>query len=226
MILPRRVLRFPLLLVFFATPAVGVAAQGSSQTTSGAGRGGWRATAEVGGVFGGTWLEGATAPTVSTDAGATIGVGLKKRMNDRIATGAAVTVGAQAISLAETGQQWSGGTLTEVNLQGLLSFLTSQGTPFRPSLDLSMGAVVLSGADQILPFRGASRVAAIGEVGVTARRVEHRVNRQEFALFVRYGAVRLTGLATEAPITSSSAAIANDGAGWVGRWRAGLQVTR
>lgn len=225
LVILRRLL-FPLLLFTVGAPSRAVLAQGSTATASATSRGAWRATAEVGGVFGGTWLEGLSAPTVSTDAGATIGVGLKRRVADRVTVGAALSVGSQAISLAEGGTQWSGGTLTEANLQGVLSFLTSQGTPLRPSLDLSAGLTVLSGARDVAPFRDASRIAPLGEIGLTVRRLEHRVDRQEYALFARYGAVRMRGSATAVPLTSANAARGSDGAGWVGRWRAGLQVTR
>lgn len=176
----------------------------------------WRVTAEVGGVLGGTWLDGSTAPTVRTDPGATIGVGAMRMVGANVAAGVGVRVGAQPVSVKENGVSWSGGTLTEADALGTLSFLTPQSTPLRPSLDLGAGVAVLSGARTVLPFRDASHIAPIGEAGVTLRRVDPNPNKQEIALFVHYGVLRLDASATDASTAS----------GWVSRISAGFKVTR
>lgn len=176
----------------------------------------WRVTAEVGGILGGTWLDGTSAPTVRTDPGATIGVGLARMVGPNVSGGVGVRVGAQPVSVKENGASWSGGTLTEADAMGTLSFLTAQSTPLRPSLDLGAGVAVLSGARTLLPFRDASRIAPIGEAGVTLRRVNPNPNKQEVALFVHYGVLRL----------DASAADASTASGWVSRISAGFKVTR
>ena len=176
----------------------------------------WRVTAEVGGVLGGIWLKGSAAPTVRTDPGPTIGVGAQRMVAQNISAGASVKVGAQPVSVRENGASWSGGTLTEADAVGTVSFLAPQSTPLRPSLDLAAGIAVLSGARTLLPFRDASRVAPIGEAGVTLRRVDPNPVKQELSLFVHYGVLRLDASAADASTIS----------GWVSRISAGVRVTR
>ncbi len=151
-----------------------------------------------------------------TDPGATIGVGGQRMVAMNVSAGLGVKVGAQPVSVKEGGETWSGGTLTEADALGTLSFLTAQSTPLRPSLDIGAGVAVLSGARTLLPFRDASRIAPIGEAGVTLRRVDPNPNKQELALFVHFGVLRLDASATDA----------STGSGWVSRISAGLKVTR
>jgi len=176
----------------------------------------WRVTAEVGGVFGGRWFEGNGAPSVRTEPGATIGVGAQRMVGPNVSAGVGVKVGAQPVSVNEDGASWTGGTLTEADAIGTVSFLTAQSTPLRPSLDIGAGVAVLSGARALLPFRDASRIAPIGEAGVTLRRVDPNPNKQEIAVFVHYGMLRLDASATDASTIS----------GWVSRISAGFKVTR
>ena len=201
-------LRFLIVIASIATSAPHASAQPIRPT--------WRVTAELGGVLGGTWLEGTGAPTVRTDPGATIGVGAQRMVATNVSAGVGVKVGAQPVSVKESGASWSGGTLTEADALGTMSFLTAQSTPLRPSLDISAGVAVLSGARTLLPFRDASRIAPIGEAGVTLRRVDPNPNKQELALFVHFGVLRLDASATDASTVS----------GWVSRISAGLKVTR
>ena len=133
-----------------------------------------------------------------------------------ISAGVVVKVGAQPVSVKENSASWSGGTLTETDVVGTVSFLAAQSTPLRPSLDIAAGIAVLSGARTVLPFRDASRLAPMGGAGVTVRRVDANPAKQELSLFVHYGVLRLDASAVDASTIS----------GWVGRISAGVRVTR
>ncbi len=177
---------------------------------------GWRVTGEVGGVLGGTWLRGVGAPTVTTDPGATIGVGATRQLVSGVSAGATLRIGAQPVVMREVGATWSGGTLTEADVLAQLIVMSAQGTTLRPALEVGVGAAVLTGARDVLPFHDASRVAPIAEAGFSVRRDANSSTPQDLALFVHYGIVRLDASGTNA-VTSS---------GWVRRVTLGLRVTR
>jgi len=177
---------------------------------------GWRVTGEVGGVIGGTWLRGTGAPTVTTDPGATIGVGASRQLVSGVSAGATLRIGAQPVVMKETGATWAGGTLTETELMAQLTIMSAQGTTLRPALELGAGAALLTGARNVLPFHDASSIAPIAEGGFSVRRDANSSTSRELALFVHYGLVRLDASAAGAVTTS----------GWVQRLTIGLRVTR
>jgi hypothetical protein len=176
----------------------------------------WRFTGDVGGVLGGTWLRGIGAPTVTTDPGASIGVGASRPIGSGSAVGALLRIGAQPVVMKESGTTWSGGTLTETDVLATLVLMSPQGTALRPALELGAGAALLSGARNVLPFHDASSVAPIVEGGVAVRRDANSSSPEDLALFVHYGLVRLDASQTNAVSTS----------GWVPRLIVGLRVTR
>src|SRR6476661_1750973 len=86
----------------------------------------WRFVAEAGASVGGTWLEGARSPTVSSKTGFLFGLGLQRGWTEFVAAGATVRGGIQPLEVRENGDTWSGGTLTEANLVGTLSLQSRQ----------------------------------------------------------------------------------------------------
>lgn len=178
----------------------------------------WRFVGEAGGTVGGTWLEGPRAPTVSSGTGFLFGIGLQRGWTEFVAAGATLRAGIQPLELKENGDTWSGGTLTEANFVGTLSLQSRQRREYRLSLDLSGGAAVLSGANDILPFHDAASLAPLGEVGVALRRgaTNADASRRDLAVFARYSALKLKSEYVNAVATS----------GWVGRVVAGVRITR
>lgn len=178
----------------------------------------WRFAGEAGGSVGGTWLEGPRAPTVASRTGFLFGVGLQRGWSEFVAAGAALRAGIQPLELRENGDTWSGGTLTEANFVGSVSLQSRQRRMYRVSLDLGAGAAVLSGANDILPFRDAASLAPLGEVGVALRRgaTNADASRRDLALFARYSALKVNSEYVNAVASS----------GWVGRVIAGVRITR
>ena len=201
-------LHIALLIIAVSSAANTLSAQGAID--------GWRVTGEVGGVIGGTWLRGAGVPAVTTDPGATIGVGASRQLVSGVNAGATLRIGAQPVVMKESGATWAGGTLTETELMAQLTIMSAQGTTLRPALELGAGAALLTGARNVLPFHDASSIAPIAEGGFSVRRDANSSGPQDLALFVHYGIVRLDASAAGAVTTS----------GWVRRLTIGLRVTR
>ncbi len=178
----------------------------------------WRVTGEVGGIVGGTWLSGPRVPTVSTDPGAALGIGVQRGITPDATAGFAVRISSQAVSLREVGSSWSRGTLTEGDVVGQLSFASRRRTRLRLALDLGGGFALLSGARDLLPFLDASSIAPLGDIGLSLHRGQSEVDasRRDLALYVRYTSLRLDASLQNAVTTS----------GWVGRISTGLRVTR
>jgi len=178
----------------------------------------WRVYGEVGGAFGGTWLRGVAAPTVTTDPGATIGLSAQRELHAGISVGAGARVGAQSVVMKEAGATWSGGTLTETDGYALASFRAPQGTFARPSFQVGGGIAFLSGARAVVPFRDAQRYAPLMQAEVAVRRDNADPTRREIALLVRANVLRLSAGGDGASATSSS--------GWVRRFALGVQIAR
>lgn len=178
----------------------------------------WHVAGELGGVVGGTWLNGSNAPTVTSTPGVVLGIKVQRTVSPHASAGAAIRLAAQPLSLRERDTKWSGGTLTEGDLLGVVSLYAARDQPVSVSVDVGLGIAVLSGARSILPFRDASHLSPLGELGVSLRQSTTRAQsaRQERALFVRYGMLRLDASATETIATT----------GWVGRLTAGVRITK
>ncbi len=179
----------------------------------------WRVTAEVGGVIGGTWLTGPQAPTVGGDLGVTLGVGALRSLVPNAAAGVALRLGSQGLTVTEQDASWSGGTLTEADVVGVLALTSRRRARAQLSLDVGGGLAFLSSARDLLPFRGAVRASPLGEIGLAVRRaglVKADAPRRDLALFARYSALRVGTAATSVDHTS----------GWIGRISVGLRVTR
>ncbi len=178
----------------------------------------WRFVGEAAASVGGTWLEGSRAPTVRSKPGFLFGVGLQRGWTEFVAAGATLRGGIQPLEIRENGDSWSGGTLTEANFVATLSLQSRQRRTNRVSLDLSGGAAVLSGANDILPFHDAASLAPLAEVGIAIRRgaTNADASRRDLALFVRYSTLKVQSEYVNAVTTT----------GWVGRIVAGLRVSR
>lgn len=178
----------------------------------------WRVIAEAGGSIGGTWLEGVRAPKVVSKPGFLFGLGLQRGWTEFVAAGASIRAGVQPVEMQENGERWSGGTVTEADLVATLSFQSRQRTTNRISLDVSGGAAVLAGANDVLPFQDAQSLAPLLEVGVALRRglADSDASRKDLALIVRYSMLKLQTEYINAVITP----------GWVGRTMIGLRITR
>ncbi len=178
----------------------------------------WQLAGELGGVVGGTWMRGSNVPTVTTAPGVVLGLNGQRTVSPHASVGAAIRIGAQPLSLTEHDTKWTGGTLSEGNALGVVSLFGARDQPLTVSVDLGLGIAVLSGARSILPFRDASSVSPLGELGVSLR---HSTTRSKpagdaQAVFVRYSMLRLDASATETIATT----------GWVGRLTAGVRITK
>lgn len=178
----------------------------------------WRVIAEAGGSIGGTWLEGPRAPKVVSKPGFLFGLGLQRGWTEFVAAGASIRAGVQPVEMQENGERWSGGTVTEADLVATLSLQSRQRTTNRISLDVSGGAAVLTGANDVLPFQDAQSLAPLVEVGVALRRgvADSDASRRDLALIVRYSMLKLQTEYINAVVTP----------GWVGRTMIGLRITR
>ncbi len=178
----------------------------------------WHVTGELAGVIGGTWLNGSTAPTVTTAPGVVLGIDVHRNVSSRASAGASVRIGAQPLSLTERETKWSGGTLTEGNALGVVSLFATGEKNLNISLDFGFGIALLSGARSILPFRDASSLSPLGELGVSLHRNTTGLKsaRYEQGLFVRYSMLRLDASAAEATATT----------GWVSRLTAGVRISK
>lgn len=178
----------------------------------------WQVAGELGGVVGGSWLKGANAPTVTSASGVVLGINVQRTVLPHASAGAAVRIGAQPLSLTERDAKWSGGTLTEGDVLGVVSLIGAGKQPLSVSVDLGLGVAILSGARSILPFRDASNLAPLGELGVSLRRSVSRSQtaRQKQALFIRYSILRVDASAVETIVTT----------GWVGRLSVGVRVMK
>ena len=207
---PRSALRAGLLLLGFALGAKPVYGQAVPAI--------WRPYAEVGGLLGGTWLSGPRSPTVSTDPGFSLGIGISRGITPDVSSGVSMRVASQGLSLSEVGATWTGGTLTEANVVGQLSLSSRRRTRRRLALDLGGGIAVLSGAHDILPFLDASNIAPLGEMGLSLHngKADADASRRDMAFFVRYSTLRLDANVVNAATTT----------GWVHRVTLGLRVTR
>ncbi len=178
----------------------------------------WQVTGELGGVMGGTWLNGLTAPTVTTAPGVVLGIEVQRNVSSHASAGVSVRVGAQPLSLTELNTKWSGGTLTEGNALGIVSLFAKSEKHLKMSLDLGLGIATLAGARNILPFRDASSLSPLGELGVSLHRDTAGLKsaQREQGLFVRYSIIRLDASAVEATATT----------GWIGRLTAGVRLAK
>ena len=207
---PRQLIAALLVVASAATAApAGVAAQEARSPAP------WRVSAEAGAALGGLWLEGPAAPRVSSGVGFMFAAGLHRGVTANTNVAGALRVSLQPIDLRENGTRWSGGTLAEYDLLGLLSFRMPSPTSLDAALEFGAGAAVLTGARDVVPFSGSTGIAPMGEAGVVVTLLGASSGRREVALVGRYGAVR------------ASAENANAGtSGWVGRASVGVRVTR
>lgn len=174
--------------------------------------------AEAAGTVGGTWLEGARAPTVSSRTGFLFGLGMQRDVSAIASVGGTVRAGLQPLQVRENGETWEAGTLTEADVLATISLQPRRPMLDRLSLDLSGGAAFTSGAKKVLPFSDARSIAPLGEAGVAVRLGPSNAatSRRDLALLLRYSALKMSGDGSASAFTS----------GWVTRIIAGVRVTR
>lgn len=192
---------------------------------------GWTLSGEVGGAFGGTWLEGPSVPTVSSGTGVAVAVGIRRSLKtpraDGLSAGVAVRVAAQPVHLRELGSHWEGGTLTDAQVMGTLTLPIDRTPRRRANLELGAGLSVLSGARTLYPFSALARTLPTLESGLVlfrsraAEGASSRISRP-LGLFVRYGVTRVD----PTPVPADDVSAAPTTAGWVGRFAVGLRVQR
>lgn len=195
-------------------------AQGSSGTAS---ESGWRVSGEVGGVFGGQWLSGASAPRVSTDAGLALSVAAHHRAFDNVSAGISFRGAMQGITMEEAGVRWSGGTSTDVQALGTVAVALFPTGAIVTDLELGGGLSVLTGTRTVFPFSEVSRFAPVAEAGLALAlggTSEMARRYRPFALVVRYGVLRVDANGGSANLPNSM----TTGAGWVGRTTIALRL--
>lgn len=178
----------------------------------------WRLMQEAAGWFGSTWLEGPRAPTVRSTAGGSVGVGMQRLVRDDLDVGVMLRAALQPISLDEAGGTWRQGTLREVNALALVSMTSARRGRTRLHLEGLGGIAVLNGLGNVLPFRDASNVSPVGEVGLAVSRDPDESARRPRQLvgFARIGMVRMGTTPGFSLITP----------GWVNRLAIGVRTSR
>ena len=127
----------------------------------------WRFSAEAGATGGGVWLDGSRVPRVSTGVGFVFATAARRALSDVTGAAAVLRVSMQPLDLRENGVEWNGGTLTEYDLLGVLSIRAPATGSLRATVEAGVGAALLTGAGDIVPFRNASSVAPAGEIGLS-----------------------------------------------------------
>jgi len=179
----------------------------------------WRSVQEIGGIVAGRWMEGARIPTVSSNAGILLALGVQQAFRPDAYRGVMLRLAIQPLSMSEAGASWDAGTLREANVVGTLSMLSASRGNWRLRLEANGGAAILNGASNVLPFLDAGSVSPLGEAGLSVHRGSPGLTdtgERQISGFARYGALRLS---------------ANDGnaistAGWVRRVTIGLRMSQ
>lgn len=191
-------------------------------------------TAEVGALFGGSWVSGKNAPNVTGGSGILLSLGLLQHISNRNDAGIVVRGSLQAIEISELGVTWDGGTTIEGQLLGTMRFLLPSKRSIRPQVDVAAGMTVISGAESVFPFSKSGRLAPMADLGVALGWFSGppddvvevtpvpRVRRKELLIFVRYGVVRLDPAAEPGTVNE----VIQSTAGFVGRVTAGLRFVR
>ncbi len=167
---------------------------------------------------------------MSSTTGAMLSLTASRETHLGVRAGVAVRVASQPLTLREADVQWDGGTLSDAELLGTVAVALRRGRRIRSDLEAGAGLVALSGARTLLPFATASRIATVGEAGISLRRGSglDAVARQSafdlrsLALFARYSVMRLD------PGIDASAVVGDTPGttGWVGRIAIGLRVLK
>ena len=191
-------------------------AQGATAGTNAAIDTRWRLSAEVGGVFGGSWLSGDNAPRISTDPGLALSVAVGRQTSLRTTIGLGLRGAMQPITMNEAGMTWSGGTATDAQLLGTVAYTLKNSGQLLSDVELGGGMAFIAGTREVFPFTETSRVAPVGEAGIALSLGdvgESLYRYRPFSLVVRYGVLRVDALGGDANLPSSMTA----NAGWVGR---------
>ncbi len=185
----------------------------------------WSVYGDVGGLFGGRWLDGGSSPSVSSRTGASVSLGLDRVNARRVAVGVAVRVGSQPLQLRERETRWSGGTLTDTRLMGTVTLPVDRSDRRRADLEIGGGFAVLSGARELFPLSAAGRVAPAFETALLlfrSRLLRDDRGIQPIGLFLRYDVLRLDPTPADASLSGATTATA----GWVGRFALGVRLHR
>lgn len=161
------------------------------------------------------WLDGPDVPRVSTGLGFTFAADARRALTDATGAAAVLRVSVQPLDLQENGVQWKGGTLTQYDLMAIVAVRAPSPGSVRATLEGGIGAAVLTGAKDVVPFRDAAALAPIGEIGVAVMLGSASAATRNVSLVARYGVVRAS------PAVDEGAT-----AGWVGRVSAGARITR
>lgn len=184
----------------------------------------WVVTGDVGGSFGGRWLDGAQAPTVVGTTGAVLSLGVLRAWSRESQGGLAVRVASQPIRVSEGTEHWDGGTLTDVRLLGVVVSALDRSLHRRAELELAAGVSILAGTQQVYPLSDVGTLLPTVEGGLVVYRSRKADQPRQLplGLFVRVGLTRID------PTPSPSADVDAVGvtAGWVTRLSAGLRVSR
>jgi hypothetical protein len=113
---------------------------------------GWRISGEVGGIFGGQWLSGASAPRVSTAAGLALSVSGVRWTTGRAHFGISARGAMQPITMDEAGTRWSGGTATDVQLLGTVAYAIRRSGHVHSDVELGGGISFITGTREVFPF--------------------------------------------------------------------------
>jgi len=150
----------------------------------------WRFGPEAGITGGGTWMEGRSAPTVTSGSAPFIGFGASRRVVQYVTAGVVVRYHSMKLSLAENDDKWSGGSVNEGMFLGALAYDRMRAGSTRIAFDVLAGVSARSGGGRIVPFFESSNTATM-EAGISAHKpvagsTDHRI----LFVFARYSLTR------------------------------------
>lgn len=176
----------PMLAVAVHVPALAAQSSGGREAE----RPHWTFTQEAGAIVGATYFEGPRIASVTSTAGATIGVGLQRAIRPELSGRLVLRAGLSPINATEAGDSWSLGSLREVAATGMLSMDAKRWERAALRLEAGGGFAVVAGLGNTLPFSEVSALLPTFETGAALGRVP-REGRRQWWLTARAGFMRM-----------------------------------
>jgi hypothetical protein len=162
-----------------------------------------------------TFFEGPRIATVSSSAGAGLGIGLQRRVRPRLETGVILRVLVSPIKATEAGASWSLGSMREVGAVGTASVDGYTGQRLALKVEGAAGISVMSGVDGALPFSDLAVISPSIEAGVALGQPP-KTGRREWWLTARANTLRMGRASANAGFTE----------GWGRRLLIGVRTVR
>ncbi len=148
-----------------------------------------------------TWGDGnGIAPTVSGGLGAAFGLHWRRAVSSAVRLGFTGRVSTAALTLERGAESWSGGRQQQLDLAALMTWSVHRTV----ALEAALGAAVLGGPDDVVPFADASSLTPMAEVGLIVPLGNQTLARRPLALTARSQWLRVGGRRLDDPIREAS----------------------